>query len=47
MMSKSKGFKVSASNTKDCAGFMATSVTLKYCYVSGCKSAISYSVPGF
>lgn len=34
MMGKSKEFVVNAGNIKDCAGLMATSVTLKYCYIT-------------
>lgn len=34
MMSKSKEFIVTAGNVKDCAGFMATSLTLKYCWIT-------------
>lgn len=34
MMSKSKGFIVTAGNVKDCAAFMATSLTLKYCWIT-------------
>lgn len=34
MMGKSKGFIAKAGNVKDWAGFMATFVTLKYCYMT-------------